>query len=106
VAKRPAGKSKSAAIRSYKNGHQQAGPKQIAEALGKEGMKVTPGFVSTVLSNDRRKGRKGRRTATRSGVRSSGGPFESLVQAKRLADQLGGIDKARQALDALAKILG
>jgi hypothetical protein len=29
----------------------------------------------------------------------------TLVQAKQFADKLGGIDKAREALDALAKIL-
>jgi hypothetical protein len=28
------------------------------------------------------------------------------VQAKKLADQMGGLHKARAALDALAKILG
>jgi len=106
VAKRSAGKSKSAAIRNYKNGHQEAGPKEIAEALGKEGTKVTPAFVSTVLSNDRRKGRKGRRKAARGRGRSAANSFESLVQAKKLADQMGGIDKARQALDVLARILG
>ena len=104
MAKRSAGTSKSAAIRNYKTAHQSAGPTEIAAALTKEGTKVTPAFVSTVLSNARRKG-KGRRRAIRQNTRSGGDPIQSLVIAKKLADQMGGIDKARTALDALARIL-
>jgi hypothetical protein len=103
--KSAAGPNKSAAIRAYKDSHASAGPKEITEALGKDGIKVTPAFVSTVLSNDRRKGRKGRRK----GGRPRGGgdnSFADLVQAKKLADQMGGVEKARAALNALAKILG
>jgi hypothetical protein len=97
--------NKSEAIRSYKKSHNGAGPTEIAEALSKDGTKVTPAFVSTVLSNDRRRGRKGRRGSRRGG-RTSGDPLETLVQAKKLADRMGGIEKARAALDALARILG
>jgi hypothetical protein len=100
------GPNKSAAIRAYKESHASAGPKEIVEALSKDGIKVSAAFVSTVLSNDRRKGRKGRR---KSGRRRGGGAssaFANLVQAKKLADQMGGVEKARAALDALAKILG
>jgi len=106
MAKRSDGSSKSAAIRDYKTAHTSAGPTEIAAALGKDGIKVTPAFVSTVLSNARRKGRKGRRKATRQVTRAGGNPFAPLVMAKRLADQMGGIDKARSALEALAQILG
>ena len=103
--KSSAGPNKSASIRSYKEAHASAGPKEIAEGLGKDGIKVTPAFVSTVLSNDRRKGRKGRRKGGRP-ARGASNAFANLVQAKKLADQMGGVEKARAALDALAKILG
>jgi hypothetical protein len=106
VAKKAAGSSKSDAIRNYKSAHGNAGPTEIAAALTKEGTKVTPAFVSTVLSNAKRKGRKGRRKAMQGAGRASGDPVQSLVQAKKLADQMGGIDRARTALDALARILG
>lgn len=99
------GASKSDAIRSYKSSHHAAGPTEIAAALTKDGTKVTPAFVSTVLSNDKRRGRKGRRAAAHRG-RRAGDPLEALVQAKKMADHMGGIDKARSALDALARILG
>lgn len=106
--KSAAGPNKSAAIRNYKESHASAGPKEITEALAKDGIKVSAAFVSTVLSNDRRKGRKGRKKVAmrRSVGNRSGGAFANLIQAKKLADQLGGVDKARAALDALAKILG
>jgi hypothetical protein len=108
MAKRSAGgPNKSELIRNYKRSHDAAGPTEIAAALSKEGSKVTPQFVSTVLSNDRRKGRKGRRQgAARRGHRAAADPLMALVQAKKLADQMGGVDKARAALDALARILG
>jgi hypothetical protein len=31
--------------------------------------------------------------------------YESLIQAKRLADAMGGVEKARAALDVLAKLV-
>jgi hypothetical protein len=111
VAKRAAGgPNKSEAIRAYKEANAEAGPKEIAAALAKDGLKVTPAFISTVLSNDRRKARKGRRKGGRKPGRQAGGgggdALQALVQAKRLADQMGGVAKARLALDALARILG
>ena len=107
MAKKAAGgTSKSEAIRNYKNTHDDAGPTEIAGALSKEGTKVTPAFVSTVLSNEKRRGRKGRRRGAPRGRRAGGDPVQVLVQAKKMADQMGGIDKARSALDALARILG
>jgi hypothetical protein len=114
MAKRSGGPNKSVAIRDYKAAHSDAGPKAIAEALGKDGVKVTPAFVSTVLSNDRRKAGKarrrrrggvGRRGAPRGGLRGNRA-LANLIQAKKLAEQMGGIEPARRALNALAKLLG
>jgi hypothetical protein len=103
--KAAAGPNKSAAIRDYKKHHRKARPKEVAEALNKEGLQVSAAFVSTVLSNAKRRRRKGRRGDARKGGRS-GDAYTTLVQAKKLSDQMGGIDKARAALDALARILG
>lgn len=97
--------NKSELIRNYKQEHPEAGPSAIVEALGQQGVKVTPAFVSTVLSNAKRKARRrgGRRPQA---ARVAGDGVATLVQAKQFAEKLGGIDKARAALDALAKILG
>ena len=99
MAKRGGGQNRSAAIRAYKDKNPDARPKAIAEGLAKDGVKVTAGYVSTVLSNERRKG--GKRRKKRAGTKA----YADLVQAKRLSDAMGGIDKARAALNALAKIL-
>lgn len=113
MAKRAAGggPNKSEAIRQYKQENPDAGPKEVSAGLAKAGIKVTPGFISTVLSNDRRrsgKGRKrgGRRLGAKPGPKPGRDPLQALMQAKRLADQMGGVGKARAALDALARILG
>jgi hypothetical protein len=109
MAKKAAGgPNKSAAIRDYKSKHAGAGPKEIAAALAADGVKVSPGFVSTVLSNSKRKGRKGRRKEGRPAGRAMGrgDALSKLVLAKRLSDQLGGVEQARAALNALAQILG
>jgi hypothetical protein len=105
--KASAGPTKSAAIRAYKDSHEDAGPKEISEALAEDGIRVTPGFVSTVLSNERRKGRKGRRKGGRNGRKAArGDSYANLVHAKRMSDRMGGIESARRALNALAKLLG
>jgi len=108
--KAAAGPNKSKAIRDYKNSHAGAGPKEISTALAEQGVKVTPGFVSTVLSNAKRRGKKGRRKGGRpAGMGAKPGRKDALSQlvlAKKMSDQFGGVEKARAALNALAQILG
>jgi hypothetical protein len=114
MAKRAAGNdvNKSEAIRAYNRGNTDAGPTAIAAALAKDGIKVTPGFVSTVLSTDRRKSgktrrrRKGGRPPKAAAARSRRDAYDNLVQANEFAKQMGGVEKAQAALDALARILG
>jgi hypothetical protein len=105
--KSKSGVNKSQAIRDYINANPKSKPKEIVEALAAQGVTVSPAFVSTLRSNDKRKGRKGPGRRGRPAASAGGGGFglESLVQAKKLADKMGGVSKAREALDALAKIL-
>jgi hypothetical protein len=106
MAKKSGGPSKSKAIRDYKAAHGDSGPTSIAEALGKEGVKVSPAFVSTVLSNARKTSGKGKRGRRRGRTAAgTGSALNQLVLAKKLAARMGGIDKARQALNTLAKLL-
>jgi len=110
--KAAAGPNKSAAIRDYKSKHAAAGPKEIAAALADGGVKVSAGFVSTVLSNDKRRGGKGRRKGGRRPGRPAaqkmgrGDALSKLVLAKKMSDKFGGVEQARAALNALAQILG
>ncbi|WP_254509297.1 hypothetical protein [Anatilimnocola floriformis] len=97
--------NKSAAIRDYKAANPTASPKEIAEALGKSGFEISAQFVSTVLSNAKKKGGNiGKR-----GRKPMAVPVDSLqqlIQVKKFVDQIGGLERARAAVDALSQILG
>jgi len=124
MAKKSGGPNKSAAIRDFFQNNPSAMPREAVEALKAQGISVTPAFVSTIktkLSGGKKRGRgrkkavaavteKGRRgrpagksVATRS---SSDSIYQHLIIAKQMADKMGGIEKARAALEALAKITG
>lgn len=107
MAKKRGGINLSAEIRKYVAANPNAKPKAIAEGLAAAGVKTTPTYVSTILSNERRKSgkrkRRGRRPGRPAGKR--GDMFANLLQAKKLVDKLGGIEAARSAIDTLAKIM-
>ena len=65
------GPNKSAAIREYKAANTAATPKEIAEALSKTGLSVSAQFVSTVLSNAKKKGGKVGKRAPKPGRREA-----------------------------------
>jgi hypothetical protein len=110
--KAKSGLNKSSAIRDYKKANPTASPKQIAEALTKTGLAVSPQFVSTVLSNAKKKGgkigRRGRKPGPKPAMpaAATNGDLQHLIQAKKLVDQLGGVEAARGAINALAQLLG
>ena len=105
MAKKRSGTNLSAEIRRYVEGNPNAKPKAISEGLAAQGVKVTPTYVSTILSNARRKSGKLKRRGRRGRAGAAGDVLANLVLAKRLSDKMGGIDQARAALDTLAKIL-
>lgn len=105
------GPNKSLEIRNYKEANPTASPKEIAEALNKSGLSVSAQFVSTVLSNAKKKGgkigKRGRKPGRKPGVATaSSSGVEQLIKAKKLVDALGGVDNARAAINALAQLLG
>ncbi len=91
--------SKSQAIRDYMEDNPDDGPKAVSSALSKSGIKVSAAFVSTIKSMDKNK------IAVQAG-RIGKGDFSmnTLLQAKALADQMGGVERAKAALDALGKL--
>jgi hypothetical protein len=106
--------NKSAAIREYYTAHPRAKPKQVVAGLKEKGIEVSAQTVSTVRYGMRhKKGRgKTRRAAGErvgAGRRAAGNGrgmklFESLVEAKKLSDRLGGVERARQALKMLEQL--
>ena len=115
--------NKSQAIRDYLAKHPNAGPKEAAEELSKQGIKVSPTLVSGVKARSggmkkrrkksRRKANKAsgqKRTARRKKTvrklsrRNEPISLDDLLKAKKLVFQMGGAKRARAAVDALAKL--
>jgi hypothetical protein len=110
-AKSSSGESnKSQAIRDYMSANPDAGPTSVADALNaSQGWKISAAYVSTI--KNKVKGGKKLRRGVRRAARTSGGGGggagvneQALLQAKKLAEQIGSIDKAKAALDLLGKL--
>ncbi|MEW4454561.1 hypothetical protein AB1L30_17945 [Bremerella sp. JC817] len=91
--------SKADAIRKHMVANPNASPGATAEALKKAGYKdVTPQYVSTIKSMDRRKanGPKQRGPLT----------ADDLLQTKKFAESLGGFERASEAIEMLSTFQG
>jgi hypothetical protein len=126
MAKKTNGPNKSQAIRDYYAANPEAKPKQVVEALAAQGVDVSAAFVSTIKSTSLTKGsrktgaKRGPRsvkaasegTTSRSSARESAASrrsegtvsIESLVKAKGLVKELGGLDNAISTLEALKRL--
>ncbi|HBJ38875.1 MAG TPA: hypothetical protein DDZ51_29840 [Planctomycetaceae bacterium] len=123
MAKKTSGPNKSQAIREYYEAHPDAKPKAVVEALAAKGVVVTPAFVSTIKSTSINKGAKpaakGKRgpkpgasvkapkvaAAKPAAAKSTGGvSIDTLIKAKSLVKELGGIENAMSALAALKRL--
>lgn len=107
-----AGTSKAERIREVaQNMDKPVRPRDVIATLASEGVSVSSAQVSGVLrSMGMRRRRPGRRPAAagspRTTMRSTSEKLslDNLLAAKRLVNQLGGIEAAKQAVDALAKL--
>ena len=127
MAKKSGGPNKSAAIRDYVQANPDAKPKEIVDALSSQGVAVSPAFVSTIKSKltsgggggrTKKRAKAGRPKgsvtkkrvaepaprAARTGGRGGDVSVASLLKAKKLAEELGGVAKAKATLEALEKI--
>jgi len=89
--------SKADKIRAIIAEQPNAKAKEIVEALAAKKVRVTLPQVYGLLSKSSK--------PKRGGPAKAGNKYASLVQAKKLADAMGGVDKARAALDVLAKLV-
>ncbi|MEM1226837.1 MAG: hypothetical protein AAGJ40_14150 [Planctomycetota bacterium] len=128
MAKKRSGPNKSKSIRDFHASNPSVKPKEMSALLAKKGVDVTPAFISTILSTDKRKGgttgKRGRPSkktaraaapATKS-VRRGRPPaaaksngeisLDSLIEVKKIVDKMGGVDDAKNALLALEKLIG
>lgn len=117
MAKKSGGPNKSQAIRDYYAAHPNAKPKEISAELKKAGVDVTPAFISTIRSTSIGKKKKTTKTssakaspaktASAKAPASKGGAsisIESLLKAKGMVKELGGIDAAIATLTALKRL--
>ena len=105
MAKKKAGVNKSKAIKEALAAHAATSSGEIVDLLAAKGITVTSTYVANVKSTLKKsKGRrKGKKEAAAKGA-SDTVSLSTLMQAKKLAEDLGGVEKARVALAALAKL--
>jgi hypothetical protein len=85
--------SKAAKIREYVAKHPDAKAADVVAALRSKGVKVTAPHVYQLMAKNGKP------------KRAKGDKYAALIEAKKLADKLGGVDRAREAVEALAKLL-
>ena len=94
--------NKSQAIRDYLQTNPGAPPSVIQEDLLRDGVKVGYSLISQV----KYKGGGGRKAKRRGAGRQ--GPvkisMDDLVSAKQIADRLGGVNRAKEALTLLERL--
>ena len=109
--------NRSEAVRNYLEDHPDATASVVVPALAQEGITVSGQLVNNVRSTLKKKAKKrvakrGRRpgrkkVAAKRAARPMGNnelSTAALFEAKQLADDLGGIDQARKALDTLEQL--
>jgi len=107
--------SKSQAVRDYLAEHPTAMPKEIAPAVkSAHGLDVSPQMISMIKSKLGKKiGRRRRKSGTPSAAPATAArrkanaarfTIEDLITAKKLAQAMGGIPRAQEALAALARL--
>ena len=98
--------SRSTLIRQYLDQHPQAGAKEVAEALAKQGTKVTVGLVYNVKGRLTQikvhKRQKAKRVAQAGQKTGSADPVASIVKVKELAKEAGGMANLKRLVSVLA----
>ncbi len=96
--KKKAAVNKSQLIRDHLAAYPADGPQAIMVALKKKGIEVSESLIGAVKYSGKKKVGSKRPAA---GDKIS---LSTLIQAKKMAEQLGGVEKARDALAALSKL--
>lgn len=98
--------NKAAAIRDYIEANPTSKPKAIAAALAEKGLKVNTAYISMIKTKMKKTGGLRGRKATLAVSRNGRGEItvNDLLVVKEMARRLGGADRARAALDALARL--
>jgi hypothetical protein len=98
--------NKTKAVRDYMAANRKATPKEVSEALEKEGIEVSPSYVSNIKATAKcKKGkRKRRRQAAEVASMQTGVSIDNIKAAFGLLKQCGGLAQAKEALASAAEI--
>ena len=101
--------NRSQAIRDVLAKDPKAMPKAIKAGLAKKGINVTNSLINAVKygkskPGKSKPGKRGRKPGPRPKSAASETSFDALLGAKSLADKLGGVRRAQQALDMLGRL--
>ena len=105
MAKKPA-INKSQTVRDYLKAHPDTSNKEVAEALTKQGVKISPNHVANIKSKrDVSKGKRKRRSKAATAMSAKGGvSVHEIKAAFVLLKECGGIENAKKALEAAREI--
>ena len=92
---------KSQAIRDYLSENKRAKASEVVAALADKGVSVSTQMVYNLKA---RKSMGKRRRKAESNGQVVGLSITNLIAAKKLVDTVGGVDQAREAINALAKL--
>ena len=97
-------KSKTAAIREELKNH-GGSPKLVAEALQKQGLKVTAQYVSVIKAADKKKAMFNNARSTTNQKNELEATRELFVDAINLISGAGGIEQAHKVLDSAGSLM-
>lgn len=104
MAKKEKKVNRSQAIRDILAKDPAAMPKAIQTALAKTGIKVSASLVNAIKYGKSKPGNRGRKTGSRPKSAAGETSFDALLGAKELADKLGSVQRAQQALGMLERL--
>lgn len=100
--------NKTAVVKEYLEAHPNAGPSEVVDALGEKKIEVTANYVSNIKSKSKGKGKSSGKRIVRRGRKpaaaqasANGSLSGKLAEAIHLVEKVGGIEKARETLDAV-----
>ncbi|MEQ8785066.1 MAG: hypothetical protein RIC55_02155 [Pirellulaceae bacterium] len=105
--RKKSGVNKTLEIKAILEKDADASPKAISAALAAKGIDATPTYVSTIKSKLKKAGgepSKGRRGGRKAKAGSDNVSLSALVETKKFAEKMGGVNKLKSVIDALAKL--
>ena len=92
------------AIRAYLKDHPKAGPNAIKSALAEQGVKISASLASAVKYRKRsRRTPALSQSARRTRSANSAVTVDRLLELKRFADSIGGVEQVRAGLETLSQ---